>query len=640
MRVLINFLKENKFNTKITRYIITLTIILLTVNIILYVEKEMKIDENIQVEIKRTQLYYHTVYEEHKIISEIIYDTDINIKSIIDIFKLAHSSSTQEKIKLRKELYDKLKDTYKKLYKHNLKQLHFHLPDNSSFLRFHKPEKYGDDLTNIRSTVNYVNTNKKYIDSFEEGRVYNGYRYVYPLFDETKKYIGSVEVSFNTISFKEKFYKQFKLLSNFLIVKDVTDNKVFQDEKDNYIKSGLKNFYIEKYPLKKADNSFINYDLASDFPKQTIKKLNSYDLNGEVVTSIEENNLLVFLPVKNNITKSVEAIFVVKHNNNYISNKTKNYYISTVIINLLVVIITYLLYRVNIKQINLQLSNKKLESIISEVDSGICLMDLEGRFIDVNNAYSRILGYSKDELLKLNCLDLTVAESKEEPAMLLNTAKTIGSLSKYHKICIKKDKSLINLEFSLTLLPSGDMFISVINSIEDKLAIEKLNGNLQDKIKKKITELREKDKILFQQSKDAAMGEMIDAIAHQWKNPLGLIRLIGQEIVFLNEEYAKPNNDKVIEEAKKIELQVTHLLNTLEEFRSFFRPNSSHKVIPVEVLLNSVKVLMKDELIKNTIQFQTIGDLNTKIKILPNEFKHVIINLITNSRDAFIQNNV
>jgi hypothetical protein len=46
----------------------------------------------------------------------------------------------------------------------------------------HKPSKYGDNLTFIRESVAYVNKFKKPIDGFEEGRIFNGFRFVYPLF--------------------------------------------------------------------------------------------------------------------------------------------------------------------------------------------------------------------------------------------------------------------------------------------------------------------------------------------------------------------------------------------------------------------------------------------------------------------------
>lgn len=166
----------------------------------------------------------------------------------------------------------------------------------------------------------------------------------------------------------------------------------------------------------------------------------------------------------------------------------------------------------------------------------------------------------------------------------------------------------------------------------------KLNQELSKSLEKQKKLQEEKDKehaLLIKSSKDAAMGEMIDAIAHQWKNPLGVIKLLEEEIKLNFEVYDKPDIKQVLENSNTVIVQVNHLLNTLEEFRSFFRPEAVYQDIKIKNLIQSVQVLMKDDLIKNTISIETYGDLDAVVHIIPNEFKHVFINLLTNSRDAF-----
>ena len=62
-----------------------------------------------------------------------------------------------------------------------MRQLHFHFKDGTSFLRMHRPNIYGDNLFGIRESIEYVNTRKEKFVGFEEGRIFNGYRYIYPL---------------------------------------------------------------------------------------------------------------------------------------------------------------------------------------------------------------------------------------------------------------------------------------------------------------------------------------------------------------------------------------------------------------------------------------------------------------------------
>lgn len=171
-----------------------------------------------------------------------------------------------------------------------------------------------------------------------------------------------------------------------------------------------------------------------------------------------------------------------------------------------------------------------------------------------------------------------------------------------------------------------------------KLKLQYLNEQLENEVQRQVNEIRQKDEMILKQSKDAAMGEIIDSIAHQWKNPLNTMKVFSQSIKLEYELFDVPQEDRIIDHAQKIEDQIDHLVETLDEFRLFFRPNIPVQEVSIRSLIQSVHVLMKDELLRHKINIQTIGELDTKISIVPNQFKHVLINLISNSKDAFIDN--
>jgi len=148
------------------------------------------------------------------------------------------------------------------------------------------------------------------------------------------------------------------------------------------------------------------------------------------------------------------------------------------------------------------------------------------------------------------------------------------------------------------------------------------------------------DKLIMQQSKMAAMGEMIDAIAHQWKQPLNVIN-IGASELEMNLNFGFDIDDDMLRNlAKETQEQVAHLLNTLDEFRSFLRPDKPKEKINISMLVESVLVLLKDDIQSNGIKTKIIGDKNLSFDVIVNEVKHVFINLISNSRDAFNSNNI
>lgn len=284
-----------------------------------------------------------------------------------------------------------------------------------------------------------------------------------------------------------------------------------------------------------------------------------------------------------------------------------------------------------INKINNQRRN--FQSIFENTTDGTILIK-DGLIYDCNTSALAMFGYERKEEF-IGRTPVSVSPKKQKGVLsnelgkkYLNICYTQGSATFYWKHR-KKNGKLFDTEVTLSkiLFEEDEIIHGTIKDISDKVQLQK-----QAEIK---------DKILIQQSKDAAMGEMIDAIAHQWKNPLGIIKLLGESIRLEYVKYDKPDIKEVIENSEKIEVQVTHLLNTLEEFRRFFRPEKRKiESINVSSLIDSVSILMKDELIKNTIEIKSTGDLDAKINVIPNEFKHVLINLISNSKDAFNENNI
>jgi signal transduction histidine kinase len=153
-------------------------------------------------------------------------------------------------------------------------------------------------------------------------------------------------------------------------------------------------------------------------------------------------------------------------------------------------------------------------------------------------------------------------------------------------------------------------------------------------IQNNVNELRKKDKHIADQYKKAAMGEMIDAIAHQWKTPLSVI----SGNIMIMEMMAK--DDQFDEYFDSSSQQIQHLVNTIDEFRAFFRPNTKVEKVSLKKLVDSTLLLVKDELTKNTIENECILDKDIDVMINLNEFKHVLINIIQNSRDAFNERKV
>lgn len=133
--------------------------------------------------------YSETLGDEYNIIvglysdmADIILNTIVKTDNILTPLELAYSTnSPEEKDQYRNQIQNSLTKIYDDLQLSGVRQLHFHDRNNLSFLRMRKPDKFGDDLTGIRASVESVNRERRPVSGFEEGRIFNGYRNVYPL---------------------------------------------------------------------------------------------------------------------------------------------------------------------------------------------------------------------------------------------------------------------------------------------------------------------------------------------------------------------------------------------------------------------------------------------------------------------------
>jgi len=166
--------------------------------------------------------------------------------------------------------------------------------------------------------------------------------------------------------------------------------------------------------------------------------------------------------------------------------------------------------------------------------------------------------------------------------------------------------------------------------------LDSYKNELELKVEEEIKKRKEKEKILLQQSKLAAMGEMMDAVAHQWKQPINIIKM---KIDMIGYDFDDNLIDKeYIEDFQKNIFQhIDHMTNTLNEFRTFFRNKGNMEDFSVLKMIEKVLFLVKDEFMQHTITLNLKEKNDFLLHGVENEFKHLILNIINNSKDAFIE---
>ena len=179
------------------------------------------------------------------------------------------------------------------------------------------------------------------------------------------------------------------------------------------------------------------------------------------------------------------------------------------------------------------------------------------------------------------------------------------------------------------------LIVSIFLTIALLFISKYISSFLESKFKEYKKELNKKQTILHQQSKMAAMGEMIGNIAHQWRQPLSTITTASSGMV-LQKELGILSDEFFYEASKKINSSAQHLSQTIDDFRNFFSPNK-HKsefslinVVDTTLDLISAQFNAKDILIIKHIE-------DIKLNTYENELIQALINILNNARDELIK---
>ena len=303
-------------------YFMFMVVISIVVVFFLYLETKSRIDVLKKKTIAIHQAQLNASINQYKASNKFIFDSVINDKEVLILQKKAlETNDEQQRDIYRKELYKKLNPFYQHLKEYGIKQLHFHFPDTTSFLRFHKPNKYGDNLKDIRYSLVLANRDLRPVFGFEEGRIFNGYRLVYPLFYE-KEHIGSVEISLGFNALNKITLENYYTFQYMILNKNIVEGKVFSGEKRNYDKSSISDdFYHEV-------NSFSNYKSGFSTNGKTITVDAFTKINEELRNEIDSKTLLQYKHIVKFIQVDGKYYVVSLMPINNIQNKNIGYIIS------------------------------------------------------------------------------------------------------------------------------------------------------------------------------------------------------------------------------------------------------------------------------------------------------------------------
>jgi len=285
---------------------------------------------------------------------------------------------------------------------------------------------------------------------------------------------------------------------------------------------------------------------------------------------------------------------------------------------------------------------------IKESNEIIFLVDFNTQIIEfANEKACSTLGYTLDELKSMRISEVRKAlvDNKEIPAVFnqIKSDKNMTTLGQY--IC--KDGSSLYVETSLSLKSNAgkDYIMAISRDISDRLELEKkrdevnkklenYNNTLKKEVSKIKKELVEYEDIMHRQSKMAAMGEMLENIAHQWRQPLSVISVLstGMKIQY---DTGTLSDDALKSGLNDINTSSQYLSKTIDDFRDFFKPNYKKSTFSIREVIDYTVNLAKTKFgAYNITIIENILDL--EIHTFKNELIQVVINLLNNAGDELV----
>lgn len=311
-------------------------------------------------------------------------------------------------------------------------------------------------------------------------------------------------------------------------------------------------------------------------------------------------------------------------------------------------------------------SQSRLKQYQDAIDASniVSKTDINGTITFVNDEFCNISKYTRSELLGRP--HNIVRHPDVSPKVFENLWNTILDKRVYKGIVKNRAKDGTTFYLNATIIPildeSGDIeeFVALryditevislnerltqtknelkeLNlSLEKKVAeqtreLKELNSGLEARVAEEIAKNEEKNRLLAQQAKLASMGEMIGNIAHQWRQPLSELGID----LFKMKQNAK-DESKFLEIYEHAKILIKNMSNTIDDFRNFFRSDKEKSCFSVREVVQETIAMLKSTIQKERIDLDIDIDEEFQIYGIKSEFFQVLMNLITNAKDAMI----
>ncbi|MDD2887866.1 MAG: PAS domain-containing sensor histidine kinase [Aliarcobacter sp.] len=252
--------------------------------------------------------------------------------------------------------------------------------------------------------------------------------------------------------------------------------------------------------------------------------------------------------------------------------------------------------------------------------------DARGIIMSVSSAFCKISGYESFELIGKSHNIIRHPDMSKK--FFTNMWETINSGTMWQGEIKNRKKNGETYWVKTTIQPNIDHAGNIISF---------------DAIREDITsqvELKNQQNLLVEQSKSAAMGEMISMIAHQWRQPLQAVSILIQKLPLLKMVNGDISDEMLEDVVKQVSSQLDYMSKTIDDFRDYFKPNKKKEEVFIKEIIEKSMDFLAYLFKINSIKVNYQNNSNSRVEIYLNEFVQVFINLAKNSCDAMIEKNI
>lgn len=155
--------------------------------------------------------------------------------------------------------------------------------------------------------------------------------------------------------------------------------------------------------------------------------------------------------------------------------------------------------------------------------------------------------------------------------------------------------------------------------------------------RRNLAKIKHTQELLIAQSRNAAMGEMVSMIAHQWRQPISIIAMCANNML-LDMELESIEPKAFEKQLRDILFQTEHLSSTIDDFRNFFKPNRNKELVSVKSVLDDALKLMRKTFENHTITLNLSYETEDKIPLYTRELMQVFLNILKNATEVLEHN--